>query len=175
MIQSIKWANRKFNFEFPVGIFPWIVERLRGTPARVEELVRDLTPDLLTKTIDNKWSIQENVGHLIKVEELHDGRVDDYLADKEILRPADMENTRTQEADYNSLDIDSILEAFRTVRMNFIKRIENVEDEIIGRVSFHPRLKVSMRFIDMTYFAAEHDDFHLAIITRLKMTGDSNS
>lgn len=167
MIQSIKWAERKFAFDFPIGVFPWIVERLRGTPARIEDLVRKIKPSALTMRADGKWSIQENAGHLIKVEELHDGRIDDYLAGEEILRPADMENRRTQDADYNSMDIDSILEAFRTTRMNFVKRVEGLDDDIIGQVSFHPRLKVPMRFIDMTYFAAEHDDFHLAVIRRL--------
>jgi len=167
MIESIKWAERKFNFDFPVGIFPWIVERLRGTPARAEELVRGIPAEILTRQSNGKWSIQENIGHLIKVEELHDGRIDDFLAGKDTLRPADMENKRTQDADYNSMNIENILDSFREVRMGFVKRIISIDDDIIGRVSFHPRLKVPMRFIDMTYFAAEHDDFHLAVISRL--------
>ena len=167
MVQSIKWANRKFNFDFPVGVFPWIVERLRGTPARLEELISVIPSEILTKQIDGKWSIQENVGHLIKTEELHDGRIDDYLAGKETLRPADMENRRTFDQDYNSQDIKSILKSFRVVRAKFVKRLEGLDEEIIARSSLHPRLKVPMRLIDTAYFAAEHDDFHLAVMSSL--------
>ncbi len=165
MIQSIKWIDRRFDFDFPVGVFPWILERLRGTPARVEELVRSLSPETLIKQHYGKWSIQENVGHLIKVEELHDGRIDDFLAGKENLRPADMENKRTINADYNSMDMETILESLRTVRMNLVKRLEKMDDDIVGRASCHPRLDIPMRLVDMAYFAAEHDDYHLAVIT----------
>lgn len=167
MIDSIKWIERKFNFDFPVGVFPWIIERLRGTPVRARELVTGLTPETMTKRIDGKWSIQENAGHLIKVEELHDGRIDDFLAGKEILRPADMENRRTTAADYNSIDMNTVLESFRTARMNLVKRLEKMDNVIAGHPSLHPRLKIPMRPVDMAYFAAEHDDYHLAVIKNI--------
>ncbi len=167
MVELTKWIDRKFEFNFAVGVFPCILERLRGTPARIKELVRDLSETGLTKRTDGKWSIQENVGHLIKVEELHDGRIDDYLAGKKVLRPADMKNRRTFDADYNSQDIDTVIESFRTVRMNFLSRLEEQEEEIVSRSARHTRLNISMRLVDMAYFAAEHDDYHLAVITRL--------
>lgn len=167
MIDSIKWADRRFDFNFPVGIFPWIIERLRGTPARVEDIIARIPQSLLTRRLDGRWSIQENVGHLIKVEELHDGRIDDYLAGKETLRPADMENRRTEAADFNGENIDSILESFRLVRVEFVKRLEGLDDDTIARPAHHPRLKVPMRLVDMTFFVAEHDDYHLALMTRL--------
>ena len=167
MVELTKWIERRFEFNFPIGVFPCILERLRGTPARIEELIRRIPEAGLTKRTDGKWSIQENIGHLIEVEELHDGRIDDYLANKEILRPADMENRRTFDADYNSQHIDSVLESFRTVRMNFLSRLEEQDEEIVARSVRHPRLNIPMRLVDMAYFAAEHDDYHLAIITRL--------
>lgn len=167
MIQSIKWIERRFNFDFPVGIFPWILERLRGTPARIEETVRGLRSEILVIQPEGKWSIQENIGHLVKVEELHDGRIDDYLAGKDTLRAADMENRRTSEADFNSRDIGNVLESFRTVRIGFVERLEELDDEIVGRSAIHPRLEIPMRLVDMTFFAAEHDDYHLALIRRL--------
>ena len=167
MIESVKWIDRRFNFNLPVGIFPWIIERLRGTPARIEEMVGGMSPEILTTRLEDKWSIQENIGHLIKVEELHDSRIDDYLAEKETLRAADMENRATFNADFNSRDIESVLLSFRTVRTGFVRRLEELEDEIIGRSAIHPRLNIPMRLIDMAFFAAEHDDYHLAVIRRL--------
>jgi len=167
MLQSIKWAERKFTFDFPIGVFPWIIERLRGTPARVEELIGGISASTLTERIDGKWSIQENMGHLIEVESLHDSRIDDFLEARKVLRPADMENHKTFGRDYNSRDIDSILKSFRAVRFDFVGRLEGLDDDVIARSSYHPRLNVLMRLIDMAYFAAEHDDFHLAVIARI--------
>jgi hypothetical protein len=170
MIESIKWTERRFSFDFPVGVFPWIIERLRGTPARIEEMVRGMNPKILTTRPEGKWSIQENIGHLIKVEELHDGRIDDYLVKKETLRAADMKNRATFTADFNSFDINSVMESFRMVRIGFVNRLEELEDEIIGRSAVHPRLEIPMRPVDMAFFAAEHDDYHLAVIRRLAAT-----
>ncbi|MCP4583276.1 MAG: DinB family protein [candidate division Zixibacteria bacterium] len=167
MVEITKWIDRKFEFNYPVGVFPWILERLRGTPARIEEIIKDIPPDILTGKSDNKWSIQENIGHLIKVEELHDGRIDDYLAGNDTLRPADMENRRTHKADYNAQNIAEILKMFRSVRNHFTMRLQQQDETIVGRSSFHPRLHKPMRLIDMAYFAAEHDDYHLAVIRRL--------
>ena len=167
MVELTKWIDRRFEFNFAVGVFPCIIERLRGTPARIKELVRNIPEAGLIGRTDGKWSIQENVGHLIKVEELFDGRINDYIAGKEVLRPADMKNRRTFDADYNSQDIDTVIESFRTVRMNFLSRIEEQEEEIVSRSAHHARLNIPMRLVDMAAFAAEHDDFHLAVITRL--------
>ena len=168
MIEMTRWIDRKFEFNLPVGVFPWILERLRGTPARIEEVIKDLSPDILTRKRGDKWSIQENIGHLIKVEELFDGRIDDYLNDVDTLRPADMKNTRTSEADFNAQNIKDILKTFRTVRGNFISRLEQQDEAMIGKAIVHPRLNKPMRLIDNAYFAAEHDDYHLAVIRRLK-------
>jgi hypothetical protein len=37
---SLPWFQRAFDFNLPVEMFPNVVERLRGTPARVEDKVR---------------------------------------------------------------------------------------------------------------------------------------
>jgi hypothetical protein len=39
MIQ-MPWTERTFNFDFPAGVFPGIIERIRGTPARIADLVK---------------------------------------------------------------------------------------------------------------------------------------
>jgi len=167
MVTRTKWIERRFNFDFPVGVFPCILERLRGTPARMEELISRLPAGLLAKKPEQGWSIQENVGHLIKVEELHAGRLDDYDAGLKVLRAADMKNTRTSEADYNLQTIESVLIAFREARRDFVRRLDAMDDAAAARSAQHPRLDIPMRVVDMVYFAAEHDDFHLAAITEL--------
>ncbi len=167
MITRTRWIDRKFEFNFPVGLFPCILERLRGTPVRLEQMVCVIPKEVAIKSPGEGWSIQEHVGHLIQVEGLHDGRIDDFIEGVETLRAADMSNRRTYDADYNAVELAEVLAKFREVRTGFVARLESVDDEIVSRVVQHPRLNVPMRLCDMAYFAAEHDDQHLATIREL--------
>jgi len=168
MIERMRWIDRKFTFDLPIGLFPNIVERLRGAPARLDEATAGLSVEQLTKKFDNKWSIQETVGHLVSVDDLHIGRLDDFIAGVEILRAADMTNQRTEKANYNEMKLESILADFRSKRLGFVARLEKVESELIGRSALHPRLQVPMRLIDMVYFTAEHDDNHFVDISVIR-------
>ena len=164
----IKWVDRKFSFDFPKDYYPEIMGRLRGTPARIEDLIKDIAEETLKRRPENSWSIQEHVGHLISVETLVSGRLDDYEAGKKELRSADMKNRKTEDANYNSRLIESILIELRKVRKNTLRRLAQYSPEMFVRSAFHPRLKVPMRLVDCLYFFAEHDDFHLARISELK-------
>jgi len=168
MVKRLKWIDRDFNFDFPVGMFPMILARLRGTPARLDEIVDSLPPDTLAEHIDGGWSVKETVGHLISVESLHTGRLDDYDCGAEELRPADMSNTKTYESRYNDRDIDDLLKSFRSVREDFVRHIENLDEAGASRSAHHRRLNKQMRVVDMAFFAVEHDDQHISILLNLQ-------
>jgi hypothetical protein len=53
------WVNRKFEFVLPVDLFPNIVERLRGTPARLEEKTARLSREVLIRKQGDKSVILE--------------------------------------------------------------------------------------------------------------------
>ncbi len=167
MITSIKWIERKFNFDFEEGLFPTIVGRLQGTPARLEDLVSSFPTDILTKKIGDSWTIQEQVGHLLDLEPLPIGRLEDFLQGAKRLRAADMSNQKTNEANHNDSDVDQLLADFRKVRTTFVKRLNELSPEDVGRTALHPRLNKPMRLVDMLYFTAEHDDHHIATIITL--------
>ena len=164
----IKWTDRRFDFNFPTDIYPEMIERVRGTPARLEELLDGLAPETLTNQADGRWSIQENAGHLIDLEAIVSQRIDEYLAGNATLHAADMSNRKTYDANHNNVPIDSILKAFRATRHDIVQRLESFDAEIFARAAIHPRLNVQMRLVDMLFFQAEHDDFHLARISELK-------
>src|SRR5436190_14550032 len=109
MMQRIKWTERQFNFDSPAGIYPEMIERIRGTPARLEELLADLSPETLTAQVDGRWSMQENAGHLLDLESLVAQRIDEYLAGNDALHAADMSNRKTYEAAHNNVPVASIL------------------------------------------------------------------
>src|SRR5262249_40428354 len=72
--------ERQFNFELPLGMYPNVVERVRGTPARLEDLTRGMSREVLTRRDGDKWSIQEQAGHLLDLEELGMQRLADFEA-----------------------------------------------------------------------------------------------
>jgi len=172
-MRRMKWVEREFDFSLPIGVFPCVVERLRGTPARLEELVRALPPRALTARRDGAWSIQEHVGHLLDLDELHEGRLEDYARRLDTLRPADMDNRKTYEANHNAAQMENLLERFRAARLRLVRRLEALSEEDVARSALHPRLQKQMRVIDMAWFVAEHDDNHLAAITELSRNVDS--
>lgn len=63
-MRRMPWIERHFSLDLPVSVLPSVIERLRGTPGRIDERLRGLARECLTRRIDGSWSIQENVGHL---------------------------------------------------------------------------------------------------------------
>ena len=167
MVRRTKWFERKFDFNQPVGVFPCVVERLRGTPARLEEMTRALPARVLTARPGDGWSIQQHAGHLIDLDELHEGRLEDYANRLEVLRPADLTNRKTFEAGHNDVPLEELLAAFRAARLRFVRRLEALTEDELAASALHPRMQVPMRVVDMAFFVAEHDDHHLATITEL--------
>jgi uncharacterized damage-inducible protein DinB len=165
------WIERKFSYDhLTEADFPSLVDRLRATPARIETTVKDLPREVLTRRDGESWSIQEQVGHLLEVDALHDGRLDDYHAGANVLRPADMENTRTHAGRYNDRAFEDVLAAFRGVRGRFVERLDAWEPARRLAVALHPRLQQPMRVVDMLLFAAEHDGHHLERMAELART-----
>jgi uncharacterized damage-inducible protein DinB len=167
-ISRMEWFKRQFSFDLPVEMFPNVVERVRGTPARLEELTQGISRGLLTRRDGDKWSIQEQAGHLLDLEELGLKRLDDFEAARERLTAADLANRKTHEADHNANTIENILAAFRKERLEFVARLDSYDAAFVQRTALHPRLNQRIRVIDLVFFIAEHDDHHLARITELK-------
>ncbi len=161
------WFERKFDFSFPVEQYPNLSIRLRGTPARIEEMLRDVPRDRIVRKAQGKWSAQEHAGHLLDLEPLWLARVDDFLKDEETLTVADLRNRKTDEANHNARSLNQILAEFRNERLRLLDRVAKLQAQDFGRTRLHPRLKQPMRLVDHLYFVAEHDDHHLAKIWEL--------
>ncbi len=167
-MQKWRWIDRTFSFAFPVGKFPDILERVRGTPARIQDRIAGLNRDVLTRRPDGGgWSIQENVGHLLDLGYLPLQRIEEILAGKPVLIAADMANRKTHEAKHNARTIVELLGDFRKERAALMARFEQLDESDWGKSALHPRLKQPMRIVDIAFFDAEHDDYHLARIGEL--------
>jgi uncharacterized damage-inducible protein DinB len=164
---KLKWFDKKFQFDLSQDHYGSVLKKLMQTPEIIVQLVSSLPEEILTNRIENRWSIKENVGHLIDLEELHDGRIDDFISGKEILRPADLNNRKTNEANHNSKNIGDLTNQLKIARENFVKRMKHLDEQILSRSSIHPRLNQPMRPIDMAQFVLEHDEHHIESIKEI--------
>ena len=165
LVTRQEWFSRRFTFDLEPWAYPNLVERLRGTPARLEERLHGLDVATLTTRLDERWSIQENAGHLFDLEALWSARLDDFEAGADRLRPADLGNRTTHEENHNGKPIADVLARFRGAREAMVRRLDAYDETFITRTALHPRLNQPMRVLDHVLFVAEHDDHHLATIT----------
>ncbi len=169
-MQQIKWFERKLNFSFEQNIFPSIIERLEGTSIRLKTKIEQISSELLEIKIDRKWSIKENIGHLIDLEPIWQKRLDDLMKNKEYLSSVDLDNKKTDFAQHNKTEINDLLKQFQEIRQITLNRLSELEERDVYKTALHPRLKKPMRTMDLFLFVAEHDDHHLARITEIKTT-----
>ena len=174
-MKQIKWFDRKFNFPDNQNIFPSIIGRLSGTPLRLNDKISRIPVEHLTIKIEESWSILENIGHLVDLEPLWQGRLEDILNNAKELRPADLQNRKTDLANHNSREVGSLLKEFSEIRKETLKKLETLTEEDIFKSALHPRLKTPMRTMDLFLFVAEHDDHHLARITEINKILSKNN
>ena len=166
-MEQIKWFDRKFDFAAEQNIFPGIIERLEGTPLRLQNKIKDISLNHLTNKLDDKWSIQENIGHLIDLEPIWQGRLVDILNNEEYLRSVDLENKKTDLARHNENEINTLLDDFWKLKQETLNSLSILSDREVFKYALHPRLMKPMRIMDLFLFVAEHDDHHLARISKI--------
>ncbi len=168
-MKQVRWFDRKFNFNNDQNIFPSIIERLGGTPVRLYSKIDYMPEEILADQLDGRWSVKQNIGHLIDLEPLWMGRLKDVLEGTEMMRSADLENKKTHSANHNDRDVDDLLKEFDRVRSQMVSDLVELDESQIFKYALHPRLKSPMRIIDLFQFVAEHDDQHLAQMTEMYM------
>jgi hypothetical protein len=167
-MSQVPWFDRKFEFSFPVELYPNLLARLRRTPARLEDMLLGRSRNILIRKAGGKWSAQEHAGHLLDLEALWLARVEDYVAGSAQLTVADLTNQKTDDANHNAPPLELVLAEFRTARERLLERLDGLDALLFDWPTIlHPRLKTPMRLVDHLYFVAEHDDHHLARIWEL--------
>jgi hypothetical protein len=78
-----------------------------------------------------------------------------------------LENRRTHDANHNAAEFAALLHDFQRLRSECVARLETFPDSATAHAARHPRLKTRLNVVDLAYFVAEHDDYHLARISEL--------
>ncbi len=166
MIIQTPWFERKFNFDFPTGLFPVIFSRLEGSIFRLHTLLLNADEEFCERN-KNGWSVKQHIGHLYDLEDLWWKRLKDFQEGKEVLTAADLNNTKTNEAGHNEKTLEQLMHQFTIERQRALESIYNLDHIMLSKTSIHPRLNQPMRLVDALYFVAEHDDHHIAVISNL--------
>jgi hypothetical protein len=162
-MKRLPWFDRQFPSNLPIGMFPFYLERLEGTVARLEAKLKNVSEQILSTRFEDKWSVKQNIGHLAEVDEISYKRIDEIINGISPMSPAVFE----PKLDYNSMPVNKVLEYFRKNRTRNVERYRNIAEEHLKKSSLHPRLKVMMTPVDLSFFEAEHDDHHLVTISTI--------
>ena len=146
----------------PVTAFPAVLERLRGTAARMAELIVGATDDQLRWHDPNAWSAKRHLGHLDDLHALDERRLREYVSGAATLSAADRTNRLTYETDHDAMPAAAIIARFRAHRAGLVAEMDALSEPQVSATALHPRLQRQLRLIDWAYFVAEHDDHHLA-------------
>jgi hypothetical protein len=162
-MKKLEWFQRQFVTGSPLGMFPFYLDRLEGTIARLKSKIAQADENLLSYQLDGKWSIKENIGHLGDVEGIGLKRISEIRQGITPLSSAVIPAQR----DFNNLSTAEVLDYFignRLACLNAFTSLTNDELQLTGQ---HPRLKIIMSPVDLALFHAEHDDHHLTRISEI--------
>jgi len=166
MIQILPWMKREFALDLSVGVFPALLERLRGTPARAKQLIAGISEEMLATRPNGKWSVKDHLGHLVDLRALDEQRLREFLGRAPMLSAADISNRATEHGNHRQTPVAEILRQLHAGREELVRKLDVLTAEEAGISALHPRLKKSMRLMDWLYFVAEYDDHHLATARR---------
>lgn len=168
MPQRQQWTDHVFPFGIDTGWSQNIRTRVADTPMRLRHHTNNLSTAQLTQQLSGQWSMQEHIGHLIDLETLHTGRLQQFAALVPELTAADMSNAATEAANHNTTSIADLLQHFSAARKKLLQTFDALSEASLQHEAFHPRLKIMMRPVDILFFAAEHDDHHLTTMLEIK-------
>lgn len=159
-----KWFERTFNFDFGMDQYGLILERLHQMPILFQQFSNIVPEDVQILKPNGKWSIKENVGHLIVLEPIWRIRFQDIKEKKFEMSTVDLTNTLTNEMNFNHSSLPELLKTLSVERNETLEFLKTLKQYDFFNTSIHPRLQQPMRIIDLMYFVAEHDQHHYKII-----------
>jgi len=161
-MNPVAWNQRTIEYGRPLDELPVLLERIRGTSARIYALLARQPAENLLLQVQGKWSVVEHVGHLITLQDRFDGRADDFEQRRTRLCDIDLRDQQTVVQGQRSRSVGDVLEEFRLKRNYFAERVERLGHASWEHVAYHPCQNKRMRAVDMLLWIAEHDDHHLA-------------
>jgi len=158
------WSERSLPFGKGTEELPVLVERALGAPARAVFLTRYEPAERLSLRIAGSWSVKEHIAHLLYLDECMDGRVEDFMARRNMLCSIDLTDQERVLAIQHDRPLGDLLEEFRLRRVYLMERVLSMDPGAMRHRAQHPCRGMAMSVVDMVMYLAEHDDHHLALM-----------
>ncbi|MBL7963228.1 MAG: DinB family protein [Flavobacteriales bacterium] len=165
------WHTRSLPNGLGMEQLPVLLARVRGTPVRMQEVLRSVRPEQLALHRSGEWGVLEHLAHLTHLQDRLMARVDDLEARRPDLCPIDLADQVSVLTHVHTRHPGDVLEEFRLRRLAFVQRVQRMPDAVLAHVARHPCGERPTRVIDMLLWVAEHDDHHLAHIHHLLGAG----
>ena len=96
-----RWLDKKFQFPEKGSDHGLYLRHLSVFPGRCATALEKLPSFRLKKRYEEKWSVLENLGHLVDMDDLSSARIGEILGGRKELTAADMGNRKTWDNNYN--------------------------------------------------------------------------
>ncbi|WP_020533251.1 DinB family protein [Flexithrix dorotheae] len=167
-MNQIGWFERQFEFPGNQNIFPSLLERLEGTSIRLRVKTLKISDSIQVIRPEGKWSIMENIRHLLEMELVWQKFISSILKGKRIIN---LSNTKSPASpQLNNENVDHLLIQFADQRRITLETISKLKNDKIFKNAFYTPLQRPLSILDLAYYMAEHDDHHLARITNIHQT-----
>lgn len=139
------------------------VQRLVEFPQQLAQVVQALTDAQLRFKPVNEWSVIENIGHLIDIDELYVGRVDRILAEERPEFPRFEPDPIVASKGYQQMHGHDVLQQFMTTRQATIDGLSTIEPDELDRAGMHA-VYGEMTLRRLVEQLVNHDQKHLVQI-----------
>lgn len=139
------------------------VQRLVEFPQQLSRITDGLTDAQLRFKPANEWSVIENIGHLIDIDELYVGRVDRILAEERPEFPRFEPDPLVATKGYQQMDGHALLQQFIATRQATIDGLSTIEPDELDRAGMHA-VYGEMTLRRLVDHLANHDQKHLVQI-----------
>lgn len=144
-------------------VYRELIDNLSDTPAELQALLENYQP---SSSNDDEWGPREIVAHLVDIEVLSRGRINEILERPGAYLKAIDQEKLAAEHDYGSADLQQSLDTFASERAETLSRLMNLALRDWEQTGIHQeRGEVSVE--DLAESLVNHDAEHLATIRRL--------
>lgn len=166
----MNWNERRLPFGKDPVEFPFLLERMEGTPIRVAALFREHPVERLVMGMSGKWSPSEILAHLLHIDRCMQARVDDFAERRQSLCRIELDDQDARIALHRAQPPGDLIEEFRLTRGHLIRRLRQLDDQALRHRATHPCMAIAYGPADMALWLAEHDDHHL-VAMRAQLAG----
>ena len=160
-MKLIPWSDRKLPFGKGVDEWPFLLERLRGTPVRSSHLLKGIPIECIVLQQQGRWSAMGHLTHMLFLDQRFQARIDDFEQRRPALCRISLEEQEERIKLASNRQPGDLLEEHRITRLDLVKRLATMDEAVLHHLASHPCMGSAMSPVDMALWIAEHDDHHL--------------